>query len=235
MMIRKTFDQSLQQLQNDLLVLGAGVENALAQSVTALKQQDAEQARTLIAADREIDAKRYDIEAQALILIATQQPMAGDMRTLAATLFIANELERMGDYAKGIARITLRIGSAPLIKPLIDIPRMSVIVGDILRRSLLAFVHRDEAAARAIIVVDDDVDALYAQVYRELITLVLGKPSDIEQANLLLWAAHNLERAADRVTNICERVIYSVTGALVETGWQEDDQPQLPGSNVSKP
>jgi len=227
-MLRKTFEQSLQQLQNDLLVLGTWVENALAQAVVVLKQQDTDGARALIAADRQIDVKRYDIEARALMLIATQQPMAGDMRSLAATLFIANELERIGDYAKGIARITIRIGSAPLIKPLIDIPRMSVIGVDILHRSLQAFVYRDAVEARRIISSDDDVDALYAQVYRELITLVLAKPADIEQANLLLWAAHNLERAADRVTNICERVIYSVTGELIETGWNEDEQPQLP-------
>lgn len=227
-MLRKTFEQSLQQLQNDLLVLGTWVENALAQAVVVLKQQDTDGARALIAADRQIDVKRYDIEARALMLIATQQPMAGDMRSLAATLFIANELERIGDYAKGIARITIRIGSAPLIKPLIDIPRMSVIGVDILHRSLQAFVYRDAVEARRIINSDDDVDALYAQVYRELITLVLAKPADIEQANLLLWAAHNLERAADRVTNICERVIYSVTGELIETGWNEDEQPQLP-------
>lgn len=229
-MSRKNFDESLQRLQDDILVLGDLVDRALNDSVEALKQRDANAARALVAADKDLDARRYAIESAALTLIATQQPMAGDMRLLAAVLFIANELERIGDYAKGISRITIRLGNEPFIKPLIDIPRMATMTRGLLRRSLQAFVRRDVDTARAIVSEDDSIDALYAQVYRELITIVLARPSAIEQANLLLWVAHNLERAADRVTNICERVIYCVTGELVDTGWEEDDVPQPVGA-----
>lgn len=225
-MARKTFDQSLQRLQDDLLMLGDSANKALSQSVVCLKNKDMGEARSIISADKGIDSARYAVEAKALTLIATQQPMAGDMRTLAATLFISNELERIADYAKGIARITIRIGNAPHIKPLIDIPRMAVKVEEMLQRSLHAFVQRDIGEARRLVDEDDEIDALYSQVYRELITVVLAQPATIEQANLLLWAAHNLERAADRVTNICERVIYCVTGELVDTGWEEDEFPQ---------
>ncbi|RME80131.1 MAG: phosphate transport system regulatory protein PhoU [Caldilineae bacterium] len=221
-MARKTFDQRLSRLQDDILLLGDRVEKALALSVQYLKERDSHGARRLIAEDRDIDETRYQIEAAALMLIATQQPMASDMRLLAAVLFIANELERIGDYAKGICRIILRIGDQPLLKPLIDIPRMEAETRKMLHASLQAFVARDVEQARAITTWDDEVDALYEQVYRELITKVLAEPSGIEQANLLLWAAHNLERAADRVTNICERVIYCVTGEFIDTGWEDE-------------
>jgi phosphate transport system protein len=151
-----------------------------------------------------------------LALIATQQPMAGDLRTLAAILDIASELERIGDYAKGIAKINLMIGEEPFIKPLIDIPAMAFKARDMLRQSLEAFARRDVDMARAIPAEDDVVDGLYNQVYRELLTYIMADPSCIDQANFLLWAAHNLERAADRVTNICERVVFTVTGELME-------------------
>jgi phosphate transport system protein len=156
-----------------------------------------------------------------MVLIATQQPMAGDLRTIAAVLDITHELERIGDYAKGIAKINLMIGDEPLVKPLVDIPRMAEKARDMLHRALEAFVEQDAALARAIPAEDDEVDDLYNQVYRELITYVLADPRTIEQANYLLWAAHNLERAADRVTNVCERVIFTVTGEMVEMD-QED-------------
>ena len=175
----------------------------------------------LIENDRIVDEKRYAIEAATLTLIATQQPMAGDMRALAAALFIANELERIGDYAKGIARQRPH-RSGPLMKPLVDIPRMAAKGQEMLRRALEAFAQRDGDLARAIIPEDDTVDALYDQVYAELMTLVFEDMSKIRQANLLLMAAHNLERAADRATNICERVIYVVTGLLLDTGWEDD-------------
>lgn len=222
----KTFDQSLQRLQNDVLVLGSMVQAALQEAVAILKRQDTDAARRLIANDRFIDEKRYAIEAEALMLIATQQPMAVDVRILAAVLFIVNELERIGDYAKGIARITIRIGNDPFIKPLIDIPRMEALARDMLQRSLQAFIQSDIDVVRSIIADDDRVDQLYEQVYRELMIIVLQDAGTMRQANFLLWAAHNLERAADRVTNICERVIYCVTGELIDTGWEEDEVPQ---------
>jgi len=215
-MVRQAFDQELQRLQDDLLALGSMVEEALVQSVATLKQRDFAASRRLIAADRTINQKRYAIEAEALALIATQQPMAGDMRLLAAVLEIAGELERMADYAKGIARINLMIGKQPLIKPLLDLPLMAQKARDMLHQALQAFAQRDVELARAIPERDDEVDGLYRQVYRELLTHIMEDPSVIEQANQLLWAAHNLERTADRVTNLCERVIYTVTGELVE-------------------
>jgi phosphate transport system protein len=151
--------------------------------------------------------------------------MASDLRVIAAILHINDELERMGDYAKGIGKISLMIGTRPLIKPLIDIPRMAEKACSMLRRSLLAFAQRDVAAARAIPTEDDEVDALFDQVNRELLTYIMSDPKVIDQANLLMWVAHNLERTADRVTNICERVIFTVTGELVEV---EDDADLAP-------
>lgn len=217
-MLRRIFDQELRRLQDDVLALGSMVEEALVQSVATLKQRDFDGSRQLVAADRVINQKRYAIEHEVLTLIATQQPMAGDMRLLASILEIAGELERIGDYAKGIARINLLIGEQPLIKPLIDLPLMAQKVRDMLHQALQAFAQRDVELARAIPPRDDEIDNLYRQVYRELLTHIMEDPRVIEQANFLLWAAHNLERAADRVTNLCERVVYAVTGELAELG-----------------
>jgi phosphate transport system protein len=150
--------------------------------------------------------------------------MAGDLRVLAAVLEIAGELERIGDYAKGIAKINLLIGRQTLIKPLIDLPRMADLASDMLHRALQAFVDRDEAGARAIPDDDDEVDALYNQVFRELLTLMMANPTTIDQATFLLWAAHNLERAADRSINICERVVYMASGELTELSDSDDEQ-----------
>jgi phosphate transport system protein len=215
-MVRRTFDQELQRLQDEVLALGSLVEEAIVQSVASLKGRDFAGSRRLIAADRTINQKRYAIEGEALTLIATQQPMAGDMRLLAAILEIAGELERIGDYAKGIARINLLIGTQPLVKPLIDLPVMADKVSAMLHQALQAFAQRDVERARAIPEGDDEIDNLYRQIYRELLTHIMEDPHIIEQANQLLWAAHNLERAADRVGNLCERVVYTVTGELVE-------------------
>jgi phosphate transport system protein len=200
------------------MALGSMVEEALVESVETLKQRDFVGSRRLIAGDQAINERRYAIEEAAMTLIATQQPMAGDMRLLAAILEIVTELERMGDYAKGIARINLMIGEQPLIKPLIDLPAMARKAREMLHGALAAFVQRDVEAARAIPQGDDEVDALYNQVYRELICYILEDPQAIEQANHLMWAAHNLERTADRVINLCERVVYAVTGELTELG-----------------
>jgi phosphate transport system protein len=219
---RQTFERKLQRLQDEVLVLGSMVEKALLESVKSLKKRDLEAARRLVAEDRSINEKRFAIENDALILIATQQPMAGDLRILAAVLEIATELERMGDYAKGIAKINLMMGEQPLIKPLIDIPRMAEKARDMLHRALEAFVQQDVALARAIPGEDDEVDALYNQVYRELLTFIMSDPRNIDQANYLLWAAHNLERTADRVTNICERVVFTVTGEMMEMDDEEE-------------
>jgi phosphate transport system protein len=220
-MPREAFERGLQRLQDEMLEMAGAVERALTESVETLKRRDMEGSRRLIAQDRLINKKRFEIEAECLAVVATQQPMASDLRVLAAILFIVNELERIGDYAKGIAKINLMIGEEPLLKPLIDIPRMAEKARSMLHRSLEAFVQRNVALARAIPAEDDEVDALFDQVYRELITYIMADPRHIEQANRLMWAAHNLERTADRVTNLCERVIFTVTGELVELDGDE--------------
>ena len=214
--MRETFEKDLQKLQDDILVLGSMVEDALMESVSLLKKRDLNGSRRLIEADRRINEKRFDIETETLTLIATQQPMAGDLRTLAAVLEIATELERIGDYAKGISNINLMIGEDPLLKPLVDIPRMAEKARDMLHRSLEAFVNRNVQLAKLIPAEDDEVDSLYNQVYRELLSMILANPQVIDQATYLLWVAHNLERTADRVVNICERVVFTVTGEMEE-------------------
>jgi phosphate transport system protein len=215
-MLRKTFESELQQVKDSVLELGSMVEQAIIASVDALKRRDLQASEQILSADRDVNKKRFEIETQLLILIATQQPMAHDLRLLASCLEIISELERMGDYAKGIANINIRMGEAPLLKPLIDVPRMAQKGADMLHRALAAFVTEDMQAAKQIPVEDDEVDALFNQVYRELMTIVIGDPKTIERANWLLWTAHNLERFADRVTNICERTVFVVTGELVE-------------------
>ncbi len=216
-MTRETFDRELQRLQDEVLVLGSLVEKAIVESVEVLKRRDLDGARRLIAEDRRvINEKRFAIESEALTLIATQQPMAGDLRVLAAVIEIAHELERMGDYAKGIAKINLMMGDEPLLKPLIDVPLMAEKARSMLHQALEAFVRKDVELARAIPKQDDEVDALYNQVYRDLLALMMQNPRDIDRATYLLWVAHNLERTADRVANICERVIFMVTGEMVE-------------------
>lgn len=225
-MLRKTFEQELQRVKEEILILGSMVEDATLKSVEALKKRDLQSARQILEADREINARRYAIEESVVVLIATQQPMAHDLRFLASILEIVSELERMGDYAKGIAVINLRMGDEPLLKPLIDIPRMAQKAVDMLHRALTAFIQEDVEAARAIPKEDDEVDALYNQVYRELMTFVIQDPKNIERANWLLWAAHNLERFADRVTNICERTVFLVTGQFTEFDTTYDELEQ---------
>jgi len=215
-MPRETFERDLQELEDELLTLGSMVEQAITDSVALLKERDREGSERLIARDRELNERRYELEAKALTLIATQQPMAGDLRTIAAILSLASELERIGDYAKGIGKINLMMGDEPLLKPLIDVPRMADKTRDMLAQALQAFANRDVELARAIPQQDDEVDGLYNQVYRELLTYIISDPRTIDQATSLLWVAHNLERAADRVINICERVIFTVSGKLVE-------------------
>jgi phosphate transport system protein len=215
-MLRKTFESEIKQVKDEILLVGSMVEQAILESVDALKKRDVKASERIFAADQEINRRRFEVENQLMIMIATQQPMAHDLRVLASILEINSELERMGDYAKGICNINMRMGDAPLLKPLIDIPRMAQKGADMLHRALTAFVNEDIDTARKIPAEDDEVDELYKQVYRELMTIILGDASTIERANWLLWAAHNLERFADRVTNICERTVFIVTGELHE-------------------
>ena len=222
-MLRKTFESEIQQVKDDVLVLGSMVEKALIDSVEALKKRDIKASEKIFAEDQEINKKRFEIESKLMVLIATQQPMAHDLRLLASCMEIISELERMGDYAKGIANINIRMGDAPLLKPLIDVPRMAQKGADMLHRSLTAFVNEDVETAKTLPVEDDEVDALYNQVYRELMTFVIQDPTTIERANWLLWVAHNLERFADRVTNICERTIFISTGVMEEIKSTDDE------------
>ncbi len=215
---RETFDRELRRLQDEMLVLASMVDQAIGNAMEALRHLDAVGAQRIIHADREINAKRYAIEEMVVTTIATQQPMARDLRTILAILHITIELERIGDYGAGIARIVLMHGDQELLKPLIDLPRMAELARTMLRCALDAFVQRDGQLARQVASHDDAVDALYDQVYRELLTYMLQDPHTIDRATWLLWVAHDLERIGDRVTNLCERVVFLVTGELEEIG-----------------
>jgi phosphate transport system protein len=196
------------------MLMGSMVEKQVERAIAALQQLDHESARQVIAGDDEIDHKRYEIEEVTITLIATQQPMASDLRALVAVLSIIVDLERMGDYAEGTAKIVLKHEDQPLLMPLLGIPIMAGLAEGMLHRSLAAFVARDADAARLIIEEDDEIDRLYNQVYRELLTYMINDPRTIDRATWLLWVAHNVERIADRVTNICDRTVFLVTGHM---------------------
>jgi len=215
-MTRTIFERELAEIQEDMLVLAGMVESAIQQGIQALKDRDVELARRVIADDAKINRKRYETEEKCLELIATQQPLASDLRTIVAVLYIIVDLERMGDHAEGIAKMALMLADEPPLKPYIDIPRMAEVATRMLMGSVEAFKDRDADRARAICSEDDEVDSLYDQVYRELLTYMLSDPKTIGRATHLTWVAHNLERIADRVTNICERVVYLVEGKIGE-------------------
>lgn len=216
MEMRTQFHKKLREIQDDVLAMGSMVEKANSRSIEALKQRDLDTARNVITEDPRINGRRFEIEEKCIQLIATQQPMAGDLRAIISVLNIITEMERIADHARGIAKIVIMIGDEPPLKPLIDVPRMADKVNDMLRRSLDAFISRDADAARQIATEDDQVDDLYNQVFRELLSFMIEDPRTITRATRLVWVAHNLERSADRVTNICERIIYLVTGKMEE-------------------
>jgi phosphate transport system protein len=218
MEMRTAYHKKLREIQDDILIMGSMIGKAILDSVNALKNRDLEMANQIIAEDHKINEKRYETEEKCIQLIATQQPMASDLRTIMAINSIATEIERIGDYALGIARIVIMIGDQPPLKPLIDIPRMADQTVDMLRRSLDSFINRDAESARKIALEDDTIDHLYDQIFRELLTFMAEDPRTITRATRLMWTAHNLERAADRVTNICERVVFIVTGKMEEIG-----------------
>ncbi|MFL7893891.1 MAG: phosphate signaling complex protein PhoU [Anaerolineales bacterium] len=220
---RETLDRSLKEILDEILVMGSMVEEAVKASVNSLKARDLDASRKIYLGDQEVNKKHFELENRCITLIATQQPMAKDLRLLASILEVITELERIGDYAKGIARINVLMGTEPLVKPLIDIPRMADKAINMLHRALGSFVAGDVESAREIPKEDDEVDYLYNQVYRELVTYMMDDTSTIDRANYLLWAAHNLERMADRVTNICERTIYMVTGEMLEFDHTDDE------------
>lgn len=216
MEIRSTFHKRLREVQDDVLVMGRMVSKSILLSVKALRNKDIDLAQQIVADDLPINNMRFGIEEKCIQLIATQQPMASDLRIIVAVLNIITEVERIGDYAVGIANIAIMIGDEPPLKPLIDIPRMAEQTVDMLRRSLDAFINQDADAAREIGAEDDIVDDLYDQVFRELLTFMMEDPKTVTRATRLIWVGHDLERGADRVTNICERVVYVVTGKMEE-------------------
>lgn len=213
---RQPLERELRRLQDNMLVMGSRVSHNITDAVDILRNQDMDGAIQLIADDRLVNAQRHQMEADCLSLIATQNPIARDLRIIAAVLAIVTELERINDYAKGIAKVTRKVGKEPLLPPTPDLPRMAVKAQGMLRRALFAFTERDVALAYAIANLDDEVDALYNQIYADLVSEVIQCPSIAAHANYYLWAAHNLERTGDRALNICERVIFTVTGKLVE-------------------
>jgi phosphate transport system protein len=215
-MTRTAFERQLSEIEEDMLVLAGMVERAIDRSIEALKNRDIELARVVIVEDMDINNKRYETEEKCLELLATQQPLARDLRTIVAILHIIVDLERMGDHAEGTAKIAIMLADEPPLKPYIDIPRMAQVAGQMLRESIEAFKLRDTEMARRVCDRDDEVDALYDQVYRELLVYMLNDPKTIERATHITWIAHNLERIADRVTNICERVVYMVEGKIEE-------------------
>jgi phosphate transport system protein len=225
-MARVTFEREMEQLQDRLLDRGIQVERSIASSIEILKKRDIKSARELIAADNEINRQRFSIESDTLILIARQQPLAPDLRTLAAVLEIATELERIADYSKGIAKITIRMRNKPLVKELVDIPIMAQKATDMLHRSLVSFIRRDVTMARAIAAEDPEMDGFYQQIYGELMNYVIKDPRNIEGSSHLLWVAHNLERPADRAVNICERVVFTVTGDMIELDVDEENSSE---------
>ena len=227
-MTRERFDRQLQMLLDQVLVLGSMVEQSVLDSLDALKRRDLVTAHRIYEQDQKVNEKRYSIESGCVTLIATQQPMARDVRFLAAILEMITELERIGDYAKGISKINILLSEAtidPFI--LIDLQKMAKLGLDMLRRSLDAFVAGDEQIAREIPDEDDAVDELYNQIYLKLVQQMITEPETIDRANHMMWAAHNLERMADRVTNICERIVYVATGEMRELDTSEGDEAGL--------
>ncbi|MGD2077780.1 MAG: phosphate signaling complex protein PhoU, partial [Chloroflexota bacterium] len=222
-----TFDQELQRLQDRLLALGSQVGENIVKSVAVLEERDSIGARKLIEADKGVNRKRISIMTDALVLIATQQPMAGDMRLIASIIEITGELERINDYAKGIAKNSLLIGSVSLPDVIGPMPEMALKTREMLRQALEASVRRDAQLAKSIPDADDEIDDLFNVTYRGLLAYVSDHPGSYELVNYLEWALHNLERAADRVTNICEWVVYNVTGEYVEMDSEFEAPPPV--------
>ncbi len=215
---RTIYQKYLQEVEDEVLTMGQMVVTAVDRAIDALKKRDLTLAHQIIADDAQINKRRFGIEEKCVGLIATQQPIASDLRILVAVLNIITELERIGDYAEGIAKIVVMIGDEAPLKPLIDIPRMGEITLEMINKSLQSFVNRDVELAMKVVSLDGVVDGLYDQVFRELLTFMMVDPKTTNRATRLIWVAHNLERAADRATNICERVVFTVTGRMEEIG-----------------
>jgi phosphate transport system protein len=217
-MTRAAYENQIQSLRDDVVSMASMVDKAIARAIDALRTQDVVLAKQVRKEDKIINAARWNGEDRAITLIATQGPMAGDLRSIAGALQIFTDLERMADHAAGIAKIVIETADETPLKPLVDIPRASIIAREMLGDAITAFVDRDADLARQVATRDDEVDVLHDQIYRELLTYMMADPGTINRATHLLWASHNVERIADRVTNICERVVYTVTGETEELG-----------------
>ena len=215
-MTRTDFAHQLEELRGSVVLLSSMVEKALVRAVDSLTRQDVQLAQGVMQGDAAINEQRWSIEESALLIIANQQPIARDLRSIASAIHIVTDLERMADHAVGIAKIVSDIADEPLLKPLVDIPRMAEIARGMLTDSISAYIANDAEAARSVAERDDLVDTFYNQIYRELLTYMMADPSTINRATHLLWVAHNIERIGDRATNICERVMFAVTGEMVE-------------------
>ena len=225
-MARELFERKIKQIQDEILLLGSMVEQATLDSATSFKNRDIESSRTIVEDDQAINDKRFAIENAILILMATQQPLAHDLRQLASMLIVTNELERMGDYAKGIAHNTIRLGNREIPAPVRDIEKMAELGVSMLHRSLSAFIKEDIKSAVTLPAEDDEVDALFNKCYRSIVNGMIANPAIIDDSSLLLWIVHNLERFADRVVNICERTVFIKSGEMMEmdSGSDESDE-----------
>ena len=212
--MRESFEEHIMGLNEDVVAMSEMVATATSRSVEALGNRDIEKAKQIVNDDLLINRKRWQIEEKCINLIALQQPVATDLREIIAVLNIITELERMGDYAEGNAKIAIMLGGEPLIRPLIFLPKMAEKTNSMLKRSMQALVNRDAKMATAICNEDDEVDKLYDEAYHDLLMCMIKDPTLVSKATPLIWAAHNLERIADRVTNICERIVFLATGSM---------------------
>ncbi len=233
MSTRLTFEHQMQELRDHVVTMASMVDKAIARSVDALRTQNVALAKEVRKGDKEINRFRWEGEEKALTIIATQAPMAGDLRRIASALEIYTDLERMGDHAAGLAKIVIETADEPLLKPLVDIPRMSQVAREMLDEAITALINHDADLAREVAIRDDEVDDCYDQIYRELLTYMMADPSTINRATHLLWAAHNIERIADRVTNICERVVFIVTGEFEEMDQGRKKRQRAKSADVS--
>lgn len=215
-MTREAYHKAIRDLEGEVQQMGVMVGTAVREAMDALKNRDLEASKRIVHNDILVNRKRFEIEEKCIRLIATQQPMAVDLRVLAAIINVITDLERIGDHAEGTAKISLAIGEAPIVKPLVDLPKMTEKAVSMLERCMKAFLDRDTETAKKICNEDDEVDAYYDQIYKDVVLLMIDNPKLIKDATYLIWAAHNIERIADRVTNIAERVVYMVTGKMEE-------------------
>lgn len=214
--LRSTFDKQVASIEDDLLRMQGMVDQAIKNALDSLKRRDRPLAEEVVEGDKKINDLRFKIEQACLALIATQQPAASDLRSIIAAMNIVVDMERMADHAAGIAKTVIMMGDEPLLKPLIDIPRMAHIAREMLRDSLDAYRQRDTQKARVAAARDEEMDRLYKAIFDELVEIMAQNPENAQRATYLLWCGHNLERIGDRVTNIAERVVFISTGDITD-------------------